>query len=227
MRRKWKLALALTALASMAGCPTGPVYLEGPPQARVTTSMGEFVIVLDPNTAPLTVANFEQYANDGFYDGTLMHRVVPGFVIQGGGYLPGLTAKDTRASIANEGHNGLKNVRGAVAMARTDDPNSATSQFFVNLIDNASLDATLTSPGYAVFGTVTSGMDVVDAISAVATTTVGDFQNVPVEDVVIQSVAIEAGPQVMSTSWADLQYRVEVYAHGVAVEVLSAVLRRL
>jgi cyclophilin family peptidyl-prolyl cis-trans isomerase len=127
--------------------------------------------------------------------------VVPDFVIQGGGFEPGLEEKPTRDPIANEGQNGLRNVRGGVAMARTDDPDSATAQFFVNLVDNPALDATLTNPGYAVFGRVIEGMDVVDAIGAVSTEDRDTFTDVPVEDVVILHATIQPGEPVLTPAW--------------------------
>ena len=195
---------------------------------RISTTLGEFVIELDQTNAPLTVQNFQQYVQDGFYDGTLFHRIVPGFVVQGGGFSPGMELKPTRDPIVNESNNRLKNVRGSVAMARTDDPASATSQFYVNLANNASLDATLTSPGYAVFGQVVEGMTVIDQIAAVPTETRGDFADVPVTDIVIQSVTIEPGERVLSPEWQtytqDYQYSVANGLRDVAVEILGALI---
>ena len=153
----------------------------------ISTTMGDFTIQVDPNKAPVTVQNFLQYVDDQFYDGTIFHRVIPGFVVQGGGFTPGLNQKATRPSIINEASNGLKNVRASVAMARTTDPNSATSQWYVNLADNTDLDYTATSPGYCVFGQVTAGMDVIDRIATVQTGTQKSFQDVPVTDVIIRT----------------------------------------
>ncbi len=158
------------------------------PRVRIVTNKGTIVVELDREKAPITVSNFLRYVDDGFYDGTLFHRVVPGFVIQGGGFLPGLVRKDTRPPIINESNNGLSNVRGTIAMARTNDPDSATSQFFINLVDNTSLDYAPDRPGYAVFGRVIEGMDVVDAIAEVETTSRNGFNDVPVEDVVIERI---------------------------------------
>jgi cyclophilin family peptidyl-prolyl cis-trans isomerase len=164
------------------------------PRVRVATTMGDFVIEVNPDKAPLTVKNFLAYVDQGFYAGTLIHRVMPGFVIQGGGYLPGLTEKTPGNPIFNESDNGLKNVRGSVAMARTgDDPNSARSQFFVNLADNAFLDYKPGEPGYAVFGQVVEGMDVVDQIAGVGlklnpNDSSGQEVSLPVKDIVIQSI---------------------------------------
>ena len=165
-------------------------------RVTVATTMGDFVIELDQDKAPLTVENFLQYVDDGFYTNTLFHRVIPNFVVQGGGFLVGLTQKDTRDPIVNEADNGLSNIRGTVAMARTSDPDSATSQWFVNVANNTSggdglsdLDpGGVDESGYAVFGTVVEGMDVVDNIAAVATTTTNGMQDVPVQDVIIRSI---------------------------------------
>lgn len=156
------------------------------PRVRLVTSKGTIVVELDREKAPITVSNFLRYVEDGFYDGTIFHRVVPDFVIQGGGFTPDLTRKDTRPPIINESNNGLSNLRGTIAMARTNDPDSATSQFYINLVDNTSLDYAPDRPGYAVFGRVIEGMDVVDAIAAVETTTRNGFNDVPVENIVIE-----------------------------------------
>ncbi|MFA7666005.1 MAG: peptidylprolyl isomerase [Burkholderiaceae bacterium] len=166
------------------------------PQVLVKTSAGEFVIELYPDKAPATVDNFLQYVKDGFYAGTIFHRVIGNFMIQGGGFTPdfyeGATRpKTTRAPIAIESKNGLKNDTGWVAMARTSDPNSATSQFFVNVVDNGGLNHPQPDGfGYAVFGKVIRGMDVVNQIRAVPTRSVGPFRDVPTEPVVIDSVSV-------------------------------------
>ena len=162
-------------------------------KATIETSKGTITLELDEKRAPQTVANFAEYAKVGFYDGTIFHRVIDGFMIQGGGFTRDMNQKETRGPIAIESMNGLRNERGTIAMARTMDPNSATSQFFINLVDNAFLD--FTSPtvrgyGYAVFGRVTDGLDVVDAIAKVRTGSVGPHENVPSEAVVIKNVAI-------------------------------------
>jgi peptidyl-prolyl cis-trans isomerase A (cyclophilin A) len=159
------------------------------PQVTLKTSLGDIVMELNPTAAPLTVSNLLTYVSKGFYSNTLFHRVVPGFVVQGGGFTTGLVQKtDTAAAIKLESQNGLLNTRGTVAMARTSAADSATSQFFVNLVDNAFLNyASSTSPGYAVFGKVVSGMDVVDNIAKVSTTTVSGNANVPLADVLILS----------------------------------------
>lgn len=157
---------------------------------KFQTSLGSFLVELAPDDAPLTCQNFLEYAKSGHFDGTVFHRVIPGFVIQGGGLTADMKQKKTRPPIKNEAANGLKNRRGALSMARTNDPHSATSQFFVNLKDNVSLDAGRGSAGYAVFAHVTQGMDVVDKIAAVATGTHGHYEDVPVEPVVIESVTV-------------------------------------
>ena len=160
---------------------------------KFQTSLGSFVVELATDDAPIRCQNFLDYATAGHFDGTVFHRVIPGFVIQGGGLTADLKQKKTRAPIKNEAANGLKNRRGTLSMARTNDPHSATSQFFVNLKDNAALDAGRGSAGYAVFGHVAQGMDVVDKIAAVATGTRGHYEDVPVEPVVIESVTVVEG----------------------------------
>ena len=151
----------------------------------LTTSMGNIEIKLATEEAPVTTENFLSYVEDDFFDGLIFHRVIPGFMIQGGGFNPDGTQKTTGDPIALESDNGLKNERGTLAMARTNNPDSATSQFFINLVDNAFLDKSSGSDGYAVFGEVVEGMDVVDAIAGVKTSTKGAFQDWPEEDVVI------------------------------------------
>jgi peptidyl-prolyl cis-trans isomerase B (cyclophilin B) len=158
----------------------------------VDTSLGSFTLLLDPAKAPATVASFLAYVDAGHYTGTVFHRVIPGFMAQGGGYDTALEKKPVRAPVENEAHNGRKNLRGTVAMARTSDPHSATAQFFVNVADNAFLDHTAKTQagyGYAVFGEVTEGMSVVDAIVAVPTGASGPFsKDAPLDPVVIQAV---------------------------------------
>ena len=158
------------------------------------TSKGNIVLELDEQKAPVTAANFIQYVRDGFYDGTIFHRVIPGFMIQGGGFTADMAQKKTREPIKNEADNGLKNKNYTIAMARTPDPNSATAQFFINVKDNAFLDyssPTMQGWGYAVFGTVVEGQDVVNAIEKVQTTTKYPHQDVPVEPVVIIKASIK------------------------------------
>ena len=162
-------------------------------KVTMETSMGKIELELDDAKAPKTVANFIAYAKAGHYDGTIYHRVIPNFMIQGGGFTKDMSQKKTNDPIKNEADNGLKNLRGTIAMARTMVVDSATSQFFINLVDNGFLDFRGPHPsmyGYAVFGKVTSGMDVVDKIAAVRTGNHGMHQNVPVEPVVIKKVTV-------------------------------------
>jgi peptidyl-prolyl cis-trans isomerase B (cyclophilin B) len=156
---------------------------------KLYTTLGIITLELDAERAPETTKNFLQYVQDGHYDNTVFHRVINGFMIQGGGFAPGMKQKPTRAPIQNEAANGLKNDRGTVAMARTGEPHSATAQFFINVADNAFLNHSAPTPqgwGYCVFGRVVEGMDVVDKIKAVRTGSSGFHKDVPVEDVVIQ-----------------------------------------
>jgi len=163
-------------------------------QVKVETSAGDFVLQMDAERAPLSVANFLQYVRDGFYDGTIFHRVVSGFVIQGGGYTANMEPKPPRPAIANESGNGLTNRRGSVAMARTGDPHSADAQFYINLADNLALDPKPTRWGYAVFGEVVQGLEVVDKIGHEATGIKNGMQDVPIEPVLIRKVTILKAP---------------------------------
>jgi peptidyl-prolyl cis-trans isomerase B (cyclophilin B) len=163
---------------------------------RMETTKGNIVLELDGNKAPDTVVNFVSYAKAGFYDGTIFHRVIPGFMIQGGGFTPEMQQKPTNAPIKIEADNGLKNNTGTIAMARTSDPNSATAQFFINVKDNTFLNHTAPTPqgwGYAVFGKVVDGMDVVHSIEKVSTGNRGGHQDVPQEAVIINKVTVEEG----------------------------------
>lgn len=160
------------------------------PKVRFVTTAGPFELQLRPDVAPKTVANFLEYVRDGFYDGTVFHRVIPGFMIQGGGFTPDLARKNTRPPIENEATASLPNLRGTISMARTSDPDSATSQFFINVVDNHFLNEGVRGPGYAVFGKVTDGMGVVDTISRVDTGYARGMQDVPVEPVVIERVTL-------------------------------------
>jgi len=159
----------------------------------LNTNHGAITLELDFDKAPLSAANFLDYAKSGFYDGTIFHRVIDNFMIQGGGFEPGLTQKENGEPIRNEADNGLPNVLGSVAMARTSDPHSATSQFFINVGDNGFLNHTSPSPqgwGYAVFGKVVDGLDVVNAIKGCKTGSIGGYQDVPTQDVIIESVTV-------------------------------------
>lgn len=160
---------------------------------KLTTNHGVINLELNADKAPQTVANFISYVDSGHYDGTIFHRVIKDFMIQGGGMAPDMTQKETQAPIQNEAANGLKNKRGSIAMARTGDPHSATAQFFINVVDNDFLDFTTPSGqgwGYCVFGEVVEGMDVVDKIRGVKTGSKGFHQDVPAEDVIIEKAEI-------------------------------------
>lgn len=187
--RRMMVAAALAA----AFAPT--VFAQTLPQVKVQTNMGDFVLELNPKAAPKTVENFLTYVKSGFYKNTLFHRVIPNFMIQGGGFVSGMEEKDTRKAIALESRNGLSNLRGTIAMARTSDPNSATSQFFINVRDNHFLDADQAQDGYgyAVFGRVISGMQTVDDIARVKTHSVGYYDDVPIRDVIIKNMTVTKG----------------------------------
>ncbi|GMQ95706.1 MAG: peptidylprolyl isomerase [Gammaproteobacteria bacterium] len=175
--------------------PSTSMAAEHAPRVRLETTMGNIVLQLDVKRAPVTVDNFLAYVNDGFYDGTIFHRVIDGFMIQGGGYTADFSRKTARAPIKNEADNGLKNTIGSIAMARTSDPHSANAQFFINVADNAVLD--YKSPdargwGYAVFGRVVVGMDVVDAIRTQATGVQGRLRDVPKTTITITRAVVES-----------------------------------
>jgi peptidyl-prolyl cis-trans isomerase B (cyclophilin B) len=162
---------------------------------KMTTSLGEIELELYPEDAPITVRNFIDYVESGHMDGTIFHRVIPGFVVQGGGFTPDMNQKETKTPIVNEADNGLKNTVGMLSMARTSDPDSATSQFFINLVDNAFLDFTAKSQqgwGYAVFAKVTSGMEVVHSMAEVSTGNVGGHGDVPLEPILIEKAVVVA-----------------------------------
>jgi peptidyl-prolyl cis-trans isomerase B (cyclophilin B) len=180
------LLLALLSHPALADeAPTAPVYV------KLTTTDGDIFLELDAAKAPVTVANFVQYVRDGHYDGTIFHRVIPGFVAQGGGYTPTFEEKPTREPIQNESKNGLMNLRGTIAMARTSEPHSASSQWYINLVDNARLNGAEFKWGYAVFGNVVRGMDVVDEIALIPTGPAGEFQSdVPFRPVIVKQAAI-------------------------------------
>jgi cyclophilin family peptidyl-prolyl cis-trans isomerase len=177
-----------------APAPTPPTPAPGNPVVVVSTSMGDITLELYKDRAPVSVENFLQYVTDGFYEGTIFHRVKPGFAIQGGGYTEDMVEKSTRPPIMNEATNGLRNARGTLAMARTRSLRSARSQFYINLVNNSMLDHKSYSPdefGYAVFGRVLEGMDVVDKIGAVPTGIKGEHEDVPATPVVIKKVSIK------------------------------------
>ena len=174
-----------------AGALAGGAWAAEAPRVKFATSAGDFVVELAPDKAPKTVENFLQYVKDKHYDGTIFHRVIDNFMVQGGGFAADMQQKPTRPPVALEAANGLKNEVGTIAMARTSDPNSATSQFFINVRDNASLDAPKPDGhGYTVFGKVVSGMDVISKIKATPTGTKGPFRDVPVTPIVITSATL-------------------------------------
>lgn len=183
--------LALSS-ASAADTPAAPAASGPPPRVRVSTSMGDFTIELAPDRAPLTVANFLRYVKEGFYSGTIIHRVIANFVIQGGGHEAGdYKLKPTHESIFNESGNGLQNKRGAVGLARGEPAHSGNSQFYIDLVDNPDLDPLPTRWGYCVFGHVVEGMDVVDRIGVSATGAVGPFKSdAPLTPIIIKSVTL-------------------------------------
>lgn len=174
-------------LTCLFACLSLSCLAKQPNDVRVLlhTNVGDITLALNEKAAPKTVANFLQYVNEGFYNNTLFHRVIPDFMIQGGGFEKGMVEKTTRAPISNESINGLPNSKGTIAMARTSDPDSATAQFFINLVDNPNLNASQSNPGYAVFGKVVQGMDIVEKIAATPTGEHGMFQDVPAQDIVI------------------------------------------
>ena len=195
--------LALTTVAAaqdaakpaVPAAPTAPAAPAAPAEDKVvfvklSTSKGDIILELNETKAPLSVANFVQYVKDGHYDGTTFHRVIGNFMIQGGGFTPDMKQKDTRAPIKNEWQNGLKNTRGTISMARTSVADSATSQFFINVVDNGGLDLPRDGAAYAVFGRVIGGMDVVDAIRNVKIGMKGGMRDVPVEDVMITKASM-------------------------------------
>ncbi|MDZ7653208.1 MAG: peptidylprolyl isomerase [Burkholderiaceae bacterium] len=191
-----RLLLALTALALLTPLvvpldTAAQGKADATPRVILVTSMGDITLELDAERAPKSVANFLAYVKAGHYENTVFHRVIENFMIQGGGFTPDMKQKPTRPPIPIESQNGLKNVRGAVAMARTSDPNSATSQFFINVVDNPRLDfPSFDGHGYTVFGKVVAGMDVVDKIRAVPTTANGPHQNGPAQPVLIKSARL-------------------------------------
>lgn len=186
--KKW---LAVIAMAAMLSAADGGAAEAANPKVKIETTQGAIVVELDPAAAPETVANFLTYVRAGFYDGTVFHRVIPNFMIQGGGFTADFNQKPTRDPIKNEAGNGLPNDRGTIAMARTQDPHSATAQFFINLKDNAFLNNGARGWGYAVFGKVVEGMDIVDRIALQPTGPAGPFGgDVPTTAIVISHASI-------------------------------------
>jgi cyclophilin family peptidyl-prolyl cis-trans isomerase len=189
------LLLLLSQDPSPAAAPEATRPQPAAPVVALETSLGKIVIALNKEKAPISVDNFLKYVRAGHYDGTIFHRVIPGFMVQGGGFEPDMSQRvmTLRSPIKNEARNGLRNLRGTIAMARTNDPDSATAQFFISVKDNASLDFGIAGAGYAVFGEVLEGMDVVDRIVRVPTTSKGQFQNVPQAPILIKSAREVAG----------------------------------
>jgi len=185
-----KIALAAGALFFAANVLAATPASTQAPRVELDTSFGKIEIELDPVKAPVSSKNFLEYVDSGFYKNTIFHRVIPGFMVQGGGFTAQMVQKPTRDPIKNEASNGLHNVRGTLSMARTSNPNSATSQFFINVADNAFLDHGQRDFGYAVFGKVVKGMDVADKISQVQSHNVGPYQNVPSKPIVILSAKV-------------------------------------
>jgi len=186
----FSMMLILTTTLSLA---TENLMSDTPPKVKLTTSLGVIIIQLNPEKAPISSANFLTYVNEGFYNNTIFHRVIPGFMAQGGGFDAGLNQKATHDPIKNEADNGLTNKRGSIAMARTNVPDSASGQFFINYKDNASLNHTSPTPsgwGYAVFGEVIEGMDVVDAMAKQPTGNRGGFQDVPKTDIIVEKAEV-------------------------------------
>lgn len=184
-----KSTLAAAAFALVALSPAA-FALEGNPHIMLTTSAGNIELELDSQKAPVSVKNFVGYVNNGFYNNTIFHRVIPGFMVQGGGFDAKMQQKQPNPPIKNEADNGLRNTRGTISMARTAEKDSATSQFFINVADNAFLDHGQRDFGYAVFGKVVKGMDVADKMAQVPTHDVGPYQNVPTQPIVILSAKV-------------------------------------
>ena len=189
--RNW-LAFTALGLAATGALAQGTIEITDSATVRIETSMGAIVVELDATRAPLTVQNFLQYVVEGYYDGTVFHRVAASFIAQGGGYLPDLTEKPAERTVPNEAGNGLSNVRGTIGMARKNDPHSAAAQFYFNLADNsASLDPRPSRWGYAVFGKVVEGLDVMNSIGGVPTGAGGEFdRDVPVEPIIIERIVL-------------------------------------
>lgn len=190
---KWSMFSAFAVSINNSLISTAFAKTKKQTMVKLKTNLGDITIALDAEKAPATVANFLEYAKNGFYSNTIFHRVIPGFMVQGGGFEPGMKQKTTKAPVKNEADNGLKNDKYTIAMARTNDPHSATAQFFINVENNDFLNFKSPTPqgwGYCVFGKVTEGKEVVDKMAAVKTGSKGFHQDVPLEDVVIQSVEV-------------------------------------
>ena len=191
-----KITIAITLLGSLLST----TVFAANPVVLMETNLGPIEIELNAEKAPVTVENFVDYTNKGFYDGTIFHRVIPGFMVQGGGFDAKMVQKETSASIKNESSNGLKNKRGTIAMARTSAPNSATSQFFINLVDNDFLNGSSNKAGYTVFGKVVSGMDIVDKMAKMPTGMSGPHSDIPKETITIKSATIKSASKAVDTT---------------------------
>jgi peptidyl-prolyl cis-trans isomerase A (cyclophilin A) len=233
MRRAVRLAaaaaLAAGGLLLCGGCPLGAPVTEHPEHVRLTTSAGDIVLDLAEEFAPATTAGFRAHVVAGDYDGTIFHRVLPGFIIQGGGYTPALEPRDPGETLPLESGRGLQHLRGTVALVRNDD-GRPTAQFFINLADNLGLNPTLQSPGYTVFGVVVQGIEVVDAIAAEPLESRGGLTNVPVVDVVIERAAVEVGPEQLTPEWdrylRGVDYNWRNTVRNVQVSIVSWLLSR-
>jgi peptidyl-prolyl cis-trans isomerase A (cyclophilin A) len=191
VRMQRLIAIGCLALAALPAAGQTQIEISGSAMVRIETSLGTIVVELNADRAPLTVQSFLQYVVDGFYDGTIFHRIAPGFIAQGGGFLPDLTRKPAERNVVNESGNGLSNRRGTIAMARGNGPHEASSEFYFNLIDNVDLDPRPTRWGYAVFGEIVEGLDVLDRIGSVPTGAAGEFdRNVPVETILIERISL-------------------------------------
>jgi cyclophilin family peptidyl-prolyl cis-trans isomerase len=190
-RMRPAFAILLAAVAAVPAAGQEEIRIVGEARVRIETSLGEIVVRLDANRAPITVQNFVQYVVEEHYDGTIFHRVAPNFIVQGGGYLPDMTEKPAERTVINESGNGLSNRRGTIAMARAGDAHTASAQFYFNLVDNADLDPRPTRWGFAVFGEIVEGLEILDRISSVSTGGAGEFdRDVPVEPIVIERIVL-------------------------------------
>lgn len=199
--RALTLSLLILCAPAYASEPSGFKSTLSPDKtyALITTTLGNIELELYAKRTPKTVANFIQYARSGFYENTLFHRVIPNFMVQGGGFDTSFTKKATRAPVRNEANPFIPNLRGTIAMARTNDPDSASSQFFINVVDNTSLNKTVSNPGYAVFGKVIEGLSVADKISRVQTKREGYMKDIPVDPIIVKSVLIKEPDPVAET----------------------------
>lgn len=205
MQKRWTIAALLLLCSATATSHDDPEVISGFPQVLVTTSHGEFVVELEPSRAPHTATKFHGLVTQGYYDDTIFHRVVTNFVIQGGGHYADMSTTPDVPTLTNESGNGLSNERGTIAMARENAPHTATSQFYINVVDNDRLDPNKERWGYTVFGRVVSGMDTVDTIAALPVGNRGQFSNVPVMPVTIKKMQVLSNEQVEARAQAELE----------------------